>query len=157
MKIFLIIFLTLTTCACWAADLARFCFRMGGEKEEVCYVSIHTLISRGEDFNGRTVIVQGYFAYSSASIIFSSKDDFLTSNTANGLLVSMPENKVLMSKLYDLNHRVVLLRAKFSATPADLMGNQGYKVSGRLYNIMSVDDSFMPWGYLEHEPPPYQK
>jgi hypothetical protein len=156
MKLALLLFLTLVTCICRAGDLDRFCFAMGGE-EVVCYVSINTLISRGKDFEGQTVITHGYFAYSNVSIIFSSRDDFLTSNTANGLLVSMPKSDALMERLYSLNHRMVMLRAKFIATPADLMGNQGYRVSGRLYDIKSVDDSFMPWGYLEHEPPPYQK
>lgn len=157
MKLVLFLFFALVTCVCRAGDLDRFCFPIGGERGGVCYVSINTLISRGKDFDGRTVIIHGYFAYSNISIIFSSKDDFLTSNTANGLLVSMPNNETLINKLYGLNHRMVIIRAKFSATPADLMGNQGYRVSGRLYDISSVDDSFMPWGYLEHAPPPYQK
>lgn len=155
MKYVLTLLLILMSCTSRAGSLERFCFPLGGEKDPVCYVSIDTLISRGEDFNGRTVIVQGYFAYSVVSMIFASRDDFLSSNTANGLVVSMPSNDILLNRLYGLNHRPVMLRAKFSATPVDLMGNQGYRASGRLYDLTKVSDSFLPWGYTEHAPPPY--
>lgn len=155
MKYVLALLLILMSCPSKAGGLERFCFPMGGEKDPVCYVSIDTLISRGEDFNGRTVIVQGYFAYSGVSIIFASRDDFLSSNIANGVVVSMPSNDVLLNRLYGLNHRMVMLRAKFSATPVDLMGNQGYRASGRLYDLTEVSDSFLPWGYAEHVPPPH--
>ena len=157
MKSVLVLLLILMPCVGRTADLDRFCFPMGGARESVCYVSISMLVSRGEEFNGRTVIVQGYFAYSGISMIFSSIDDFLSSNTANGLMVSMPDSDTLLNKLYGLNHRMVMVKAKFSAVPVDLMGNQGYRASGRLYDLMQVSDSFMPWGYTEHEPPPYPR
>lgn len=154
MKVAMVLLLILMPCICKAGNLDRFCFPMGGEKEPVCYVSIATLIARGEEFDGRIVIVQGYFAYSDASVIFASKDDFLSSNTANGLYVVLPDDSALLKKLYGLNHNMVVLRAKFSAKPVDLLSNQGYWSSGRLYDLMGVGDSFGPWGYMEHVPPP---
>jgi hypothetical protein len=119
----------------------------------MCFVSINTLIARGDIFDGKIVIVEGYFAYADVPVLFSTKDDFLVSNTASGLVVSMPDDRILFKRLYGLNHRPVILTGRFSASPVDLFSNQGFKASGRIYDITKVSDAFMPWGYLEHAPP----
>lgn len=152
---FVILFALLLPVVCWSKDLDRFCYPAGGESGNVCYVSVNTLISKGVAFNGKVVLVTGYFAYSSAPILFASKDDFLSSNTASGLFISMPKNISLAKRLYGLNHQFVTLKGRFEARRIDLMSNGGLIASGRIYDISALQDNFEPWGYYGVPPPPH--
>lgn len=153
MRIVLILFLSLAPCISWAGDISRFCFQMGGLNEVVCNVPMSTLLARGEDFDGKLVIVTGYYVYSNMPLLFSSKTAFLSSDAANSLGITTPKDPKIAGRLNGLNHREVMLMARFSMKPVDVTRYQGYRTGGRLFDVTRVGDAFLPWGFSEHAPP----
>jgi hypothetical protein len=83
----------------WAGDLDRFCFSRGGIDERVCAAPLAVLIARGEEFNGKMVILHGYFANGPVPMLFASNEDSLTSNVEAGLVVRIPHNGPIARKL----------------------------------------------------------
>lgn len=153
MRVALILFLSLASCISWAGDISRFCVQLGNIKEVVCHVPMSTLLARGEDFDGKLVTVTGYYVYSSMSMLFSSKTAFLSSDSANGLAITMPKDPKIAAQLKGLNHREVLLMGRFSMKPVDVTRYNGDITGGRLFDITQVGDAFSPWGFSEHAPP----
>ncbi|MGO4702660.1 hypothetical protein [Dyella sp. 2RAB6] len=149
-----IIALLLAVCSGSAMDgnVDRFCFKLGDIKEQVCAVSISTLIANGQDFDGRLVSVNGYFAYADIPMLFATKDSFMSSNVADGVAVSMPKNPRLASKLYGLDHGFIQIMGRYSAKPVDTTRYQAYRTGGRIAEIESVGAATTPWGYTGTAP-----
>lgn len=135
-----------------AGDIQRFCLKLGDINEEVCSVSLSTLIARGEDFDGKVVEVTGFYAYADIPVLFSTKDSFMSSNVADGLAVTIPDDVKTASRLFELNHSTVTIIGRFSAKPRDTSSYSGYRTGGRLYDIRSIGPAFSPWGYSEPTP-----
>jgi hypothetical protein len=138
--------------ASMAGDIQRFCFKRGDISEEVCAVSLSTLISRGEDFNGKLVVVTGFYAHADIPMLFSTKESFMSSNVADGIGITIPGNVKIASKLFELNHRTITLIGRFSDKPVDTSSYYGYRTGGRLYDIIMLQSEFAPWGYSEPRP-----
>jgi hypothetical protein len=152
LKTILIFFLCMASMVSIAGDIQRFCFRIGDINEDVCSVSLSTLIARGEDFDGKLVEVTGFYAHADIPVLFSTKDSFMSSNVADGLGVKIPSNVKIASRLFELNHSTITLIGRFGAKPIDTSRYSGYQTGGRLYDIRTVGPAFAPWGYSEPQP-----
>jgi len=135
-----------------AGDIQRFCLKLGDINEDVCSVSLGTLIARGEDFDGKLVEVTGFYAYADIPMLFSTKDSFMSSNVADGLAITIPSDGKIASRLFDLNHSTVTVIGRFSVKPRDTSSYSGYRTGGRLYEIRSIGSAFSPWGYSDTMP-----
>lgn len=152
MKTMLALLLAVCSGSAMASDIDRFCLKLGDIREQVCTVSMSTLIATGQDFDGRLVSVTGYFAYADIPILFATKDSFQSSNVADGVAISMPKNPRLASKLYGLDHGFVQIMGRYSAKPVDTTRYQAYRTGGRIADIESVGAATTPWGYTGAAP-----
>lgn len=130
------------------------CFRKAGESEDICAISLSTLIARGEDFDGKNVAIRGFFAYAEKPVLFSSRDAFLMSDTPSGVVVQLPVNTELARKLTTADHRYVMVVGKYHALASDLTSYSGGLLSGgyltEITSVGVVGDQ--PWGYAVPEP-----
>lgn len=140
-----------------AGDVSRFCVHLGGLSEAVCNVPMSTLLARGEDFDGKLVVITGYYVSSDLPLLFSSETAFFSSDTANALAVTMPKDPRIAKKLNELNRRSVMLVGRYSMTPVNVTRFHGFITGGRLSEITSVGDAFSPWGFTENPPPGLSK
>jgi hypothetical protein len=134
------------------SNLSRFCFNRGDIDEEVCSVPLAVLIARGEEFNGKLVLLHGYFANGPVPILFANREDFLTSNIESGIVVRVHRDTPLASRLFDLNHHDITILGRYSDQPVDLFNYSASRATGSISEIRSVGDATMPWGYHEDAP-----
>lgn len=131
------------------------CFRLPRDSEDLCAVSLSTLIARGEDFDGKNVIIKGFYAYAETPMLFVSRDAFLMSDTADGVIVRLPANEALAKKLSSVDHQYISISGRYHAHAGDVTGNGGgYRSGGVLNEITSAGaDGDEPWGYSLPMPP----
>ncbi|WP_233842210.1 hypothetical protein [Dyella sp. 2HG41-7] len=135
-----------------AGDIDRFCFDRGDTNEKVCAVPLTVLIARGEDFNGKLVLLHGYFANGAVPVLFASNEDFLTSNVENGVVVRVQKDSPIAARLFELNHRSVDILGRYDASPVDLTSYHAGRASGSISSIRLVGDAYAPWGFNEYGP-----
>jgi hypothetical protein len=159
MKTILFFLMTLLPLGASALGPQTTCFRLGGESEDLCAVSLSTLIARGEDFDGKNVIIKGFYAYAEKPMLFVSRDAFLMSDTADGVILRIPGSDALAKKLASVDHQYVSIVGRYHADAADVTGyGAGYRSGGVLNEITSVGaDGDEPWGYSLPVPPDLKK
>jgi hypothetical protein len=151
-----ILFLSLVLLLIFSSQAAgedRFCRILGTMKEPVCMPPLEVLIAKGDVFNGRLVRITGYFAYGDVSVLFSTRDAFMTSSVESGVVIRFPIDKKMANKLYQLNHHDITILGRYNSRPVDLSRYGAYQSGGSLSDVTQVDDASSPWGY-EQPPPP---
>ncbi|MBB3226655.1 hypothetical protein FHW69_001245 [Luteibacter sp. Sphag1AF] len=124
------------------------CFRTGADREGICSVSLTTLITRGEEFDGKIVMVTGYFAYAEYPMIFVSKEAFLSSDAASGVGIVLPESSALARKLTNSDHQIVEIVGRYHAVAEDVSAFGALRTGGKISEITSAGPTeAMPWGY----------
>lgn len=137
-----------------AAGIDRFCRSFGTINEPVCMPPLEVLIARGDEFNGKIVMLTGYFAYGDVSVLFATRDSFLTSSVENGVVIRFPSDKKLANDLYALNHHDITILGRYSSRSVDLTQYGAHQSGGSLSSVTEVHDAASPWGYEPPPPPP---
>lgn len=127
---------------------AKACLQLGQDSEKTCVVSLSTLIARGEDFDGRIVLVTGFYAYAEKPMLFASRDAFLASDVADGVGIQVPSPGPLAQKLASVDHRYTQVRGRYHATAADYSAYGGLATGGYIAELSAAGDvGDQPWGY----------
>jgi hypothetical protein len=130
------------------------CRQMGQNAEKTCVVSLSTLIARGEDFDGRIVLVTGFYAYADVPMLFASRDAYLASDAADGVGVQIPPPGPLADKLDSVNRRYTQVMGRYHATAGDVSAYGGFVTGGYIAELSAAGDvGDSPWGYSQ--PMPY--
>jgi hypothetical protein len=148
MKWLMICALALIPLDALALGPAKSCFRQGGESEDTCAISLSTLIARGEDFDGKVVLVIGFYAFADTPMLFTSHDGFLSSDAADAVDIILPKAGPLAQKLDSVDHQYVQIKGRYRATATDVTGYGGFRTGGTITEIRGVGArANLPWGY----------
>jgi hypothetical protein len=149
--------LSLSSLHVYAGDIDRYCVTRGYQAELECNVSMAILIAHGDEFNGKVIVITGYFANGPMPMLFASSEDFSTSNVVNGIAVRVSDKSKIVSRLFDLDHHLITIRGRYDMKPVNLTDYTGSKTSGSISDIQAVGDAYSPWGYTGTNPPPTVK
>jgi hypothetical protein len=124
------------------------CFRRGNDSEGTCAVSLSSLIARGEEYDGRIVLVTGFYAYSDRPMLFASRDAFLTSDVADAVGIQLPKPGPLANVLASVDHQYVRVLGRYHATALDVSAQGGVRTGGYISELTAAGSKGNePWGY----------
>jgi len=133
--------------AAFALGPSAACIQLGQATEKTCVVSLSTLIARGEDFDGRIVLVTGFYAYGHVPMLFASRDAFLTSDASDAVSIRLPPAGPLADKLASVD-RYAQVEGRYHASAADVSSYGGSRTGGVINELSAAGDvSDHPWGY----------